>query len=248
MTSSVEKRIYNFKELHETFSEYRKDNVWLFRGHSDSTWKLAPKVARSPYRENRDKIFFDSWKRRAKEFLPTIHDDWTLLGIAQHHGLATRLLDWTYNPLVATFFAVQDFKDCDAAIFAYRDPYDVKVEEYTTLFEVEGIQKFKPNASARRITSQGGIFTIHNPPHLDLEENLRQDCNLEKIIIDKSYRRELRFELNHYGINDVTIFPDLDGLSKHVNFYMENKAFWSSKEISDLEEANLEEETQKLYK
>ena len=246
MNTILERRIYNFNQLHDIFSEYRKNNIWLFRGHSDVSWKLVPKVARNPYKETRDKVFFDSWKRRAIEFYPTIDNDWEFLSIAQHHGLATRLLDWSFNPLVAAFFAVQEIKECDAVIIAYHNPWDVDKKIYPDPFEAEGIRKFKPNANARRIISQGGVFTIHNPPNLCLEENLSEESTLHKIVIDKSYRKELRFELNHYGINDSTVFPDLDGLSKHVNFYMENKAFWSSGETVDLEEANLEEEIETI--
>ena len=52
-------------------------------------------------------------------FLKESYNDWDMLTIAQYHGLAARLLDWSFNPLVAAYFAVKDFEDCDAVIYAY---------------------------------------------------------------------------------------------------------------------------------
>lgn len=230
MSEIREIHVTSFVELHEAFAEYRRDNLWLFRGHSDIDWKLVPKAGREPYINSMDKNSFESWKRRAKEYLPTANSDWDFLSIAQHHGLATRLLDWTFNPLIAAFFAVNDNRETDACIFAYRNRYRERVidTDYSDPFETDGIMKFKPNATARRITSQGGIFTIHGPPNLDLQDKFKDEGKLDKIIIGKEYRGELLFDLNHYGINHLSLFPDLDGLSRHVNFYMENQNFWVS--------------------
>ena len=43
---------------------------------------------------------------------------------------------------------------------------------------------------------------------------------IEKIIIDASYRSELLFELNQYGINNHTLVPHVVGLSRHFNWIM----------------------------
>lgn len=93
----------------------------------------------------------------------------------------------------------------------------------------KGVAKVKPNGAAPRVVRQSGIFTVHNPPTLDLKENLdsKNGEKLEKIIIDSFYRKELRFELSQYGINKLSLFPDLDGLSEHINWIMENSSYWT---------------------
>ena len=231
-----ETRVKSFEELHKAFSKYRKTNLWLFRGHSNSEWTLTPKAGREPYKKHNDIDTFKSWKRQAVNFLNVSYNDWDMLTIAQHHGLATRLLDWTFNPLVAAFFAVQKPGEDDAIIYAYYNPCSIKTEE-VEVFEHEGVGKVKPYGTAPRVVRQSGIFTIHNPPTLNIEDNLEEEHKLEKIIIDSSYRRELRFELSHYGINELSLFPDVDGLSQHVNWFMENSDYWDenlNKEIDSI--------------
>jgi hypothetical protein len=94
-----------FAELHERLSRFGEG--WIFRGHAEANWELKPKAGRPPFL-GREKELFDACKLRAIEHLPShMISTWDLLAIAQHHGLVTRLLDWTTTPLNAAYFAVR---------------------------------------------------------------------------------------------------------------------------------------------
>lgn len=225
-------RVNNFEELNKAFQKYNKEsNRWVFRGQADISWKLIPKVGRHGFNISLDKSFFESWKRRAREFTDTDYtNDWDWLTLAQHHGLPTRLLDWSVNPLVAAFFAIDDEEvgDVDAVIYAYKTLNYISKSDKEDPFEnFVDIVKFKPSGITQRLTRQHGVFTVHNPVKKDLIDNLPAKDELERIIINKEYKKQLKFDLSYYGVNSMTIFPDLDGLSRYMEWHMVNSKYWS---------------------
>lgn len=215
--------------IHKLLKKYRRSSVYKFRGQSDSDWKLIPKSGREQFSKVDDASIFRNWKRRAVMHIQNYNlNDWEYLAIAQHTGLPTRLLDWSHIPLIAAFFACNEHPEKDGAIFAIK-PYKLATYDEAGAFEieVETIKFVQPSSPSQRLANQFGYFTVHNPPSLELnEENDDLLREIEKIIIPKEIKPELIFLLNHYGVNYLTIYPDLEGLSKHLAWFIEYNNYW----------------------
>ena len=219
--------VTTFEELHCAVDRYRSDKRWLFRGHASCDWKLLPKAGRTLYHGMDDRTVFQAWKRQAIAYLPNRpQDEWEWLAVAQHHGLATRLLDWSSNPLVACFFAVREPLPGDAVVYAAKFKWSVPPERKRDPMDFPDLAVFRANRIANRITSQGGMFTVHPNPKQPLSEKDAEVQGLEEIRIAEGYRATLRSQLSYYGLNDATLFPDLDGVSSYVNWTIEAQEYW----------------------
>lgn len=211
-----------FEDLHACLAQFR-DGRWVFRGHSSVDWTLVPKAGRAPFAGVDEVAVLESWKRRAVELVdapPTSNWDW--LAIAQHHGLATRLLDWSSNPLAAAYFAAHGSPESDACLYAYSPKWHVAREKVEP-FDFKTVALFLPSAVVSRIARQSGLFTIHGTPTQALEDLDDTFGALHKILIPATYRTQLATDLDYYGISRASLFPDLDGLSDYFNWYVATK-------------------------
>ncbi|MDD5703339.1 MAG: FRG domain-containing protein [Dehalococcoidales bacterium] len=117
--------IDSFGTFHEIMQSYNTDEV-IFRGVQSKDYVLKPNIGRvhiAPGQSRRtvEKEIFELFKKRALPFISFMpRNDWDWLALAQHHGLPTRLLDWTRNPLVALYFAVESESTGDSAIYAIK--------------------------------------------------------------------------------------------------------------------------------
>jgi hypothetical protein len=219
--------ISTFEQLHAAFDEYRSDKRWMFRGHAHANWPLVSKAGRAPYSEIDDKTVFQTWRRQAVAYITSRpQNDWEWLAVAQHHGLPTRLLDWSLNPLVACYFAVREHQPGDAVIFAAKFQSVVPPDTDSNPHNFSEVALFRAHRITDRITSQSGAFTIHPDPRLPVLAGSKGLLGLEEIRIAEGFRRTLRSQLSYYGFNDATLFPGLDGVSSHLSWTIEAQEYW----------------------
>jgi len=218
------KTIKSFVQLHRVIESYSASTV-IYRGVKDLAYDLTPKIGR--YRKfqragdtlKEEKYMLRLFKDQAIRFLLYRPDnEWDWLAAAQHHGLPTRLLDWTRNPLVAAYFAVREEHDGDSAVYAFKSNSYVRTENYPDPFRRDKIGKFIPRHVSPRITAQAGLFTIHPDPLRPLSSK-----SVDTLIIHSGFRRALKRILYRYGIHEATMFPDLDGVCRHIEYLRTDK-------------------------
>lgn len=214
-----EHRIQSFIELHQVIDGYNARTV-IYRGMKSVNFPLIPKIGRvtppdfMKSREKNELEILRLFKERAFQYLDfTPTSDWDWLAIGQQYGLPTRLLDWTDNPLVACFFAVSESSSDNSVIYAYHNDTYITVEKHRNPFTYRDVGKFIPTHLVQRITTQGGLFTVHPTPYQPFESE-----DMERIIIPNRIRTELMNTLNKYGVNKFALFPGLDGLASHIEW------------------------------
>lgn len=99
------------------------NEVLFYRGHSNLSWSLRPSLLRTSLLAYESQMLTDLIARRPEDFAGTTTalSQWT---VAQHHGLKTRFLDITKNPLVALFFACEENQDIDGLMHIFAVPHN----------------------------------------------------------------------------------------------------------------------------
>jgi hypothetical protein len=220
-----------WKSLAALAEDYKTSN-WIFRGVEDETYELIPRVGRPDsskdldsgsdlgYSADFEKRCIARFKREARPHMviePRSDLDW--LSIAQHHGLPTRLLDWTDSPLVAAYFALRaggfvNKQSKNAAIYGVPCPQVVNTDEELSGSSADVVAYF-PQHLTPRITVQRGLFTYHRVP-----DRVYRPLEILKWVIPSKMCFTLKVILNKCGLNEASMFPDLDGVANHVGWLL----------------------------
>lgn len=244
-----------------SFEEYRNIVIdysfhdWIYRGQNDYIYDLNSSLFRTIERNekirsnNKQRVIHLVREKYEEELikafkntchiyisdLPSKRSTFDWLALMQHYGAPTRLLDFSFSPYIALYFAISGAKD-DAAVYCinYKDITKIDKRSITNLdMYYQNIMKqekdihntflvpFEPTFTNERLFAQQGVFLVPNSlnfsHHEILEENY-DNTYYTKIKIKSSCFVDIITELQKMNITASSIYPGFEGFCKSFEY------------------------------
>lgn len=254
---SIKKTIKSFTDFIKFIEDKKKQlshksgyDFPLFRGHADGGWELSPTLLRSRNLKRVKNIFeqeaalFHDFITLAGHRIST-KNTWHTLFTMRHHGVPTRLIDWSENLFVALYFAVLDNTDLvkNPCIWI-MDPYllnrrsrrltggyiinpEFELKEYFELFCKDCKTIMRPNKYVPKYPVAFYPFRHHDRlisqsglftmhgTNISPLEKIVPEC-LIKIEIPDNIVQDIRLIVEVAGFNRFSIYQDFDSLAKYL--------------------------------
>jgi FRG domain len=220
----------------------------IHRGMANWKWPLKTSIQR----QNlclRERDLMRNFRKFSRSPGASELGEWELVTIAQHHGLPTRVLDWTYSPLVALHFATEDDKerDQDAVVWSidyvgvhHLLPLELKcalAAENAAAFTTKmlDVLEVDPHANVQppfafileppsiddRVVNQYAGLSVMSDVNAELGDWLEKQSGklARKLLIPAALKPEIREKLDQSNINERVIYPGLDGTARWLTRY-----------------------------
>jgi hypothetical protein len=233
----------------------RRRDSGVYRGDGNASWPLLTSLDKlggvtPPHsKAELEEHILRNFIRYSRPYLPHPTSDWEVLVAAQHHGLPTRLLDWTYSPLVAAHFAtLSPDRESDRVIWRldwkrvhqyFKLPElalliqdleslggDRPLTPWTLFNSRSGSQPFacmlEPPSINPRIVAQSATFTLCSDKRQSFDCFLEQNglgSTLTKFVIPAGETARFRDQLDLVDVDERRLFPDLDGVAAEMRRY-----------------------------
>jgi hypothetical protein len=241
----------------EFLDQVSRLDQWAFRGQPRADLPLLSSLSRRLMRFSGNQQLWPLLERRTLRIFRRkahvhvtdpnlLQNDLRCLAMMQHHGGATRLLDFTKSPFVAAFFALESAYN-DSVVYALNTPalwhrvprFDTALTRQTIDPRVpHNFDKYffdnhlpliwfgEPSEMDQRLIAQSGLFVVPGQLDKTLDELLASysaqgESLLVQLVMDKSVRQEAMKELYRMNITYATLWPDIDGLSRSMNQELE---------------------------
>ena len=177
-------------------------------------------------------------KYLSQDNITTLHgkntDSWPeervvlLMALAQHHGIPTRLLDWSRNPYVACYHAAASAVTADREHISDGDRIALFGLDLTGIHaKAKDLKPVRvPGSTSANLYSQGGLFILVNHSgwrgeefitDVSLESKLPNYTKiLKKVTLPTSLAGDLLLRCDKFGFSAASMFPGYDGAAKAV--------------------------------
>lgn len=218
-----------FQDHVRRLEQYR----YMYRGQNSNEWRLCTAFHRTTRSDLLKFLNVDTAMLQQHLAGLTPHffnlnnpiENAAFLSLAQHHGYPTPLLDWTYSPFIAAYFAFKQARTINGKVRIFLLDRQLWRSDYNQLAK---LMPARPHFSILdpiainnpRLIPQQALSTITNlediEEYIELRQKERGRVYLQAIDLPVSIRSDVLRELSMMGIAAGSLFPGLDGACEQL--------------------------------